>query len=117
MYRKYNIEINKERVENEYWIDRLGKIHKFEGDLGLEYSSFHSEIASMLYPDSNRPTDILMDLGWIMVGSTVYVNPIIHGIPNQAQINKLDKIGLYEYLSFKHQGHYINFEKNQKLLI
>jgi len=117
MDKKYNIETNKERKQKEYWIDRFGKIHKFKGDLSKEYASLHSEIATQLYPESNRPTDILMNLGWIMVGSTVYSHPIIHKVPSQAQINKLDKLGLYKWLTFKHNGYYINYNDNQSLCL
>ena len=99
--KKYNIEINKERRQKQYWIDRLGEIHKFEGDLSLEYTSLHNEIAAQFYPESNRPTDILMDLGWVMVGSVVHPRPIIHKEPSQAQINKLFELDLYQWLIFQ----------------
>lgn len=115
MDRKYNIETNKERKQKEYWIDRSGKIHKFKGDLGCEYASLHSEIASRFYPESNRPTDILMNLGWIMVGSTVYSHPIIHKKPSQAQIDTLFELGLYKWLTFNHNGYYIKYDENQSL--
>lgn len=72
MDKRYNIKNNKERQQKEFWIDRSGKIHRFKGDLSKEYASIHSEIAAQLYPESNRPTDILTNLGWVMVGSTVY---------------------------------------------
>lgn len=117
MDKKYNIEINKERKQKEYWIDRSGTIHKFIGDLSKEYASLHSEIATQLYPESNRPTDILMNLGWVMVGSTVYSHPIIHKKPSQSQINKLDELGLYKWLTFQHNGYYIKYDENQSLCI
>lgn len=113
MDKKYNIKNNKERKTKEFWIDRSGNIHKFKGDLTQEYASLHSEIASKLHPDSNRPTDILMGLGWIMIGSTVYSHPICHKKPSQAQINQLFEIGLYEKLTFLHNGYYENYDKNQ----
>lgn len=115
--KKYNIERNKERKQKEYWIDRSGKTHKFKGDLSEEYASFHGEIASQLYPESNRPTDILMNLGWVMVGSTVYSHPIIHKAPSQAQINKLYELDLYKWLTFQHNGYYINYNDNQSLCL
>ena len=117
MDKKYNIETNKERKQKEYWIDRSGKIHKFKGDLSKEYASLHSEIATQLYPESNRPTDILMNLGWVMVGSTVYSHPIIHKAPSQAQINKLYELDLYKWLTFQHNGYYIKYDENQSLCL
>lgn len=117
MDRKFNIKINKERKEKEYWIDTSGKIHKFKGDLTEEYPSLHSAIASQFYPDSNKPTDILMNLGWVMIGSTVYSHPIIHKKPSQAQINKLYDLGLYKHLTFEHNGFYIKYDDNQSLCI
>jgi len=111
MAKKYKIETNKKRKEKEYWIDRSGKIHMFKGDLSQEYASFHREIATQLYPESNKPTDILMNLGWIMVGGTVYSDPIIHKAPSQAQINKLDELDLYKHLTFLHNGYYISYKK------
>lgn len=117
MDKKYNIETNKERKHKEYWIDRSGKIHKFKGDLNQEYASLHSEIASQLYPESNKPTDTLMNLGWVMIGSTVYSHPIIHKKPSQAQINKLDELGLYKWLTFQHNGFYIKYDDNQSLCL
>lgn len=112
---EYIIEQNKKRIEYQYWIDRAGKVHKFNGDLTCTYVSLHSEIASELYPESNRPTDILMNLGWIMVGSTVYSHPIIHKKPSQAQINKLDELELYDSLTFQYNGYYIPYNKYQEL--
>lgn len=110
---KYNIENNQKRKQREYWIDRRGKIHKFQGDMTLNYTSIHYEIARRLYPESNRPTDILMELGWVLVGSTVYSHPIMNKPPSQSQINKLDKLGLFRFLSVMNNGSYISFEKYQ----
>jgi hypothetical protein len=98
MDREFNIKRNTKRREKQYWIDRLGKIYKYNGDLGEEITSMHSEIASVLYPESNCPTDILSDLGWVTVGSVAYMSPVIHKKPSQAQINILIELGLYEYL-------------------
>jgi hypothetical protein len=111
MKKEFNLKHNTKRQEKEYWIDRLGKLHKFNGDLTEEYTSFHYEIAALLYPESNRPTDILMYLGWIMVGSTVYSHPIINKKPTQAQINKLHSLDLYKRLTFLHDNFYVPYEK------
>lgn len=113
--KQFNLKHNTERQKNEYWIDRLGKIHRFNGDLSEEYASLHSEIAGLLYPESNRPTDILMNLGWIMVGSTVYSHPIIHKKPTQAQINACYDLNLYKRLTFLHDGYYVPYDKYQIL--
>lgn len=111
--KQMNYNHNKARVKKEYWIDRQGKIHLFKGDLTKEYPSFHSEIASLLYPDSNRPTDILMDYGWIMVGSTVYNNPIIHSEPSQAQMNKLHDLDLFQKLLILNKSRYVKYSETQ----
>lgn len=110
-----NIKHNKERIDQEYWIDRQGKIHKYTGDLNADIISMHSEIAHRFYPESNRPKDILMNLGWVMIGSVVYTIPIIHKKPTQSQLNTLNDLGLYKRLHFLHNGSYINFEKYQIL--
>lgn len=111
----YNIEQNKKRKKTQYWIDRSGKIHRFKGDMKQEYVSFHNEIAMYFYPNSNRPGDILMELGWIMVGSTVYSSPLIHSQPSQAQINTLHDLDLYTRLLYLHNNLYVNYAKNQAL--
>lgn len=114
MDKEFNIEHNTKRVDSEFWIDRTGKCHKFTGDLSEQYTSFHSEIAQNLYPDSNRPTDILMGLGWILVGSTVYHHPIIDKKPSQAQINKLSELDLYKTLTILDNGYYVYYSDYNK---
>ncbi|MFW5847729.1 MAG: hypothetical protein ACOCVF_02305 [bacterium] len=105
------IEYNLNKINKEFWIDRSGKIHKFKGDITVDgYVSFHSEIASRLFPQSNRATDILFNLGWVMVGSTVYHIPIIHKKPTQSQINTLDKLGLFDELHILDNGYYVKLE-------
>lgn len=107
--RKKNIE----RKKKEYWIDTSGNIHRFKGDLKGEYTSFHSEIARQIHPDSTRPGDILMNLGWIMVGSTVYSCPIINKEPTQSQIDVLFDLDLYKYLLILDNNYYVNFKQKQ----
>ncbi len=116
MDKEHNIEQNTKRAKTQYFIDRRGKVHKYKGDMEREMVSVHYQIAHALYPDSERPVDILMNLGWIMVGSSCYHAPIIHKKPTQAQINKLDSLGLYLRLTFLHDGRYVNYDKYQILL-
>lgn len=104
-----------DRLDKQYYIDRSGKIHKLDIN-NIDYKiddivSFHYEIAKQIYPDVKSPDDVLMNLGWVMVGSCVYSIPIIHKKPTQAQLNKLDKLGLYDRLCFLHDGYYPNYKK------
>jgi len=106
----YNI--NLERVKKQYYIDRLGNIHKYNGKLDGEIlSSIHDKIAEKYYPDHDRPRDMLDKLGWITIGSTVYGKPIIYIQPNQAQINKLSDLGLYDYLLILNGDYFISYKK------
>ena len=105
------IEWNKKRQKNEFFINRYGKVIKYNGDLTGEICSFHSEIASQVFPNTDYASDTLMKLGWVMVGSSAYSTPIINKKPTQAQINKLDKLGLYDILHFSHEGFYINWKE------
>lgn len=98
------------RKENQYFIDTIGKVHKFKGD-DEDIISIHYEIAHKLYPNSERPDDLLMKLGWIMVGSSCYHQPIIHCKPTNAQLNKLFDLKLYDKLCFLYKGEYPNFKK------
>jgi hypothetical protein len=102
------------RRKEQYWIDTVGKIHRYKGKDIEDVVSIHGTIARELYPDSNRPTDVLMNLGWIMMGSTVYSHPIIHKEPTQSQINKLDKLNEYKRLCILENDFYVNYDKTQK---
>lgn len=103
------LKINKHKRENEYFIDRYGKIHKYGGDLNNEIISFHYEIAHYLYPDIKYPTDYLKKLGWIIIGSSGYSCPICDLEPSQSQINTLDKLELLKYLLVAREGCYKNY--------
>ena len=98
------------RKKEQYFIDRDGKCHKFKGD-DSDIISIHYEIAHSLYPDAKNPDNILMNLGWILVGSSVYSSPIIHKKPTQAQINKLYDLNLFDRLCFLHKNSYSNYKK------
>ena len=116
---KVNFEHNMERIDVQFWIDRQGIIHKYEGDMYKEVTSFHYEIASNLFPDikyPDSPDDFLMKLGCVLVGSTVYSTPIIHKRPTRAQIKTLDELDLYDRLCFPHDGYMVNFDKYQTLM-
>ena len=78
------LKINKHKRENEYFIDRYGKIHKYGGDLNNEIISFHYEIAH-------------------------YLCPICDLEPSQSQINTLDKLELLKYLLVAREGCYKNY--------
>lgn len=116
MDKKFNIKHNKSRIDKQYYIDRYGKVHKYKGDLSDEIVSIHYRIAKSIYPDSDNPDDVLLGLGWIMVGSSCYHQPIIHRRATQSQINTLDKLDLYTQLTFLHEKHYINYEKYNILI-
>lgn len=97
MYYDYNME----RVDKQFYIDRHGKVHKYLGDMYEEVVSIHSEIAYSLYPDMRDPAKYLMECGWILVGSSVYNCPIIDQEPSDAQLDTLEKLGLYERCCIK----------------
>lgn len=86
-----------ERIKKQYFIDPLGKVHKYKGNV-QEVISYHYLIGKQIFPEQIFPDDKLMELGWIMAGSSCYHRPIIHRKPTQAQLNKLDELGILEYL-------------------
>lgn len=90
---------NSKRIKKEYFINPLGKVIKFKGDLYEEYVSLHYEIAEECFPDMKNPEDYMMNTGWVLIGSSVYSHPIIHIEPTQAQLNTLDKLGLLDRLT------------------
>lgn len=110
-----NYKYNKERQKQQFYIDREGNVHRYMGDLSEEIISFHYQIAKSFFQESDNPEEVLRKLGWILVGSTVYHAPIIHKKPSQAQINRLFDLGLYNNLTFLHNGYYINYHQNQAL--
>lgn len=106
-------EFNKERLDEQYFIDREGKSHKFKGDLHGEYVSIHYEIANALYPNVPDSDDYLMKLGWVMMGSSAYTQPVIHIKPSQAQINVLGELGKLERLGVLENGYYEKFRRDE----
>ena len=104
---------NKVIVDKQFWIDPYGKTHKYVGDLSIDIISFHYEIAHNLFPDISNPCRYLENLGWILIGSTVYHSPIINKRPTQSQINSLDQLGLLDKLCILDNGYYINYMENE----
>lgn len=102
-----DLESARERIANQFWIDRDGKEYHWQGSLedAWDMISLHYEIVYELFPDVENPKDYVMNLGWILVGSTVYSCPIINKKPSQAQIDKLFDLGLYKRLCIL-QGRY-----------
>jgi hypothetical protein len=105
---------NKERIDNQYFIDLRGKVHKYKGDMCEEVCSMHYVIARDLYPKIDNAVDYLIDLGWVLVGSSCYHTPIIKKKPTQAQINTLDDLELLNSTCIEEGGYYVKL-KNSKL--
>lgn len=110
-------ETAQEIIDSQFFIDPEGKVCKYiVGDDDVEeIISVHAAIAEQLFGHLNidDPETYMMDLGWILVGSCVYHQPIIHKYPTQAQINTLDALNLYNKLAFLHNNHYPNFVLNE----
>jgi hypothetical protein len=88
----------RERVKTQYWIDRSGKCHYFEGseEEAEEITSLHYEIVARLFPEikfPNNPEHYVEKLGWIKVGSWCYHQPVCLKAPNQKQKAKLIERG------------------------
>ncbi|MFD0762992.1 hypothetical protein ACFQZW_12950 [Lutibacter aestuarii] len=116
---KMNYKKNKDRIDVQFFIDRRGNIHKYKGCMFKEVVSMHYEIANNLFQNikyPRKPDDVVMNLGWILIGSSVYGSAIIKKKPTQAQIKALTRIGLYDRLCFEHKGYWINYDKYKILL-
>lgn len=100
--------MKKNKKKEQYWIDTFGKCHRFKGN-AENVISIHYEIAHTIYPDAEYPDSVLMSLGWILVGSSVYNCPIIHKKPTQAQERKLYDLDLYDSLCFLYKNSYPNY--------
>ena len=89
-------DFHKNRIEEQFYISPDGKIHKYKlGINNIKNSlSVHYEIAKSLYPNLEYPDDYLYNLNWIIVGS--YAHGLrIKNEPSQAQINTLNKHGMF----------------------
>lgn len=114
---KYNLKYNKERVEKQFFIDRMGILRKYDGDLSDEIISMHYRIASDLYPlivYPKSPDDyVLKELGWILCGSTVYTTPICYRKPSVEQLKALEVLGKWyiDGLCFDYKGSMVSYAK------
>jgi len=117
---KYEIECNRAlnppRVEKEYWIDRRGRVLKYQGAIERTLISMHYEVAKEAFPELEYPKDHVMKKGWVMVGSTCYGCPMVDRKPTASQLKTLTELGLLDRLHFKykhHDGdiHYVSYKK------
>ena len=98
--------MNTERVDKQYYIDRKGNVVKYDGPLDEEIVSIHYMIAQSIYPDQRDPERILLRLGWVLVGSTVYCQPIAHKKPSQKQLDTLFDLGMIDRIGVLKDGFY-----------
>ena len=112
----------KERISHQYYIDCDGKDVRWNKSIKAcaSYTSVHYAIADTLYPGfvfPNDPQDYVMQLGWILMGSTIYGYPFSKKPPTQAQINKLYDLDKYDKLFVLLGNDYINYKLNQDKFI
>lgn len=77
-------------------LDRRGKLHFYKGKDPFPISK-HNEIAQTILPKANKPLDILMNQGWVIIGSH-FKAPYSAKEPTQSQINTLFDINI-KYVS------------------
>lgn len=100
-----NIKINKERKKTQFFIDRNGKKKTFKGDLKKEVISMHYEIAKECFSKLEYPDDyVTKELGWIMVGSSVFNCPVTYRKPSEKQVETLKKLKIFHRLIFPYMG-------------
>jgi hypothetical protein len=90
-----------DRLQEQYFIDLQGNVHKYtlkEGEDIEEIYSIHLHIAEDLFPNVHNPDDYVCRLGWITIGSSVYSTPVCEKEPTQAQINTMFTLGLLNRL-------------------
>jgi len=93
------METEDERIDKQYYIDTYGKVVKIKNNQTDEIVSIHYAIAKENFPELEYPEDFVMEkLGWIKIGSLGGPPVSIKKEPTQAQINKLDILGLYNML-------------------
>ena len=112
----FNLNFNLERIDVQFYIDRAGRIQKYQGDMNAEVVSMHYEIAHTHFPDCkypNSPDDlVLMKLGWILCGSSVYGHPIIYKKPTLNQLKTLKTISsLYDKLTIEDKGFFMPYQE------
>jgi hypothetical protein len=86
------------RIDNEYLIDRRGRIIKYTGDANSTWS-IHEAIALQLFPHLKDAYSHVAKLGWIIIGSDIYQGPVAYNEPSQSQINTLFDLGQLERLT------------------
>jgi len=94
-----------DRVNKQFFIDRTGRIYKYNGNMMKDVVSIHYEIAYKLFPNMDNPDDYLMKLGWVMVGSSVHSSPITHKKVSQSQLDTLFDLNQLKF-SFHSQYEY-----------
>lgn len=91
-----------ERIENEFLVDRCGKIHRVtpylsehekDEDKPHEVCSFHARIAQCLFPDSINASETIRKLGWIIIGQLGNKLPHCEKHPTQSQLNTMFDLG------------------------
>ena len=97
---------NLKRIEKEFWIDNYGLIHKFKGDIDIDYVSIHYQIANELFPNLTNPEKHIEELGYIKVGSIVYHGCIMEKEPSSDQVNTMIDLGLIKRLYVNRNGYY-----------
>jgi len=101
----FNVPYNKERKKTQFFIDRNGKKVTFQGNIKEEIISMHYEIAKKCFPNLEYPDDyITKELGWIMVGSSVFNCPVTYKKPSEKQISTIKKLKLFDRLIFEYKG-------------
>lgn len=91
-----------ERIENEFLVDRYGKIHKVTAYLSEhekyedephKICSFHARIAQCLFPNSINASETIRKLGWIIIGQLGNKLPYCEKYPTQSQLNTMFDLG------------------------
>ncbi len=77
-------------------LDRRGKLHFYKGE-DLFPISKHNEIAQTILPKADKPLDILMNQGWVIIGSH-FKAPYSAKEPTQSQKNTLFDLNI-KYVS------------------
>lgn len=83
------------RKDSQYFIDRLGNIIRLPQEKCsyiIDIGSVHYEIANYYYPELKYPDDYVMNLGWVLVGSSVYSVPYSLKVPSSRQVRTLKSL-------------------------
>ena len=91
-------DLNAERIENQFLIDRRGNIKKYKDSPSSFIISVHEEIAKALYPDKLFALDYLVESGWLVVGSKSRQLPYTNKEITRSQIDRLKAINEMRYV-------------------